>query len=999
MKCLSWNCRGLGNPRTVRNLQLLLKEQAPDMVFLMETKCVSRKIEWFRCKLGLARGLFVDRMGLSGGLALFWRMGVSVSIRNYSSGHVDAVVESDGGIGNWRFTGFYGHPEVVKKWDSWELLRRLGGLDDLPWLVVEDFNEILLPSEKLGLGDRSRAQIDAFQHALSDCSLADLGFFGPYFTWCNNRPSGLVHERLDRGVANDAWLAIFPKARVVHLTCTTSDHMPILVDLLGPQLLWSKLNEVRRLEGLSVLSRDEYGKRMQLCSEIDELLEREETLWCQRARANWLKEGDRNTSFFHSKALQRHKKKRIDGLQDDHDRWWSTLEDLERIVVGYFAELFDAGQQCDIGEVLASIHVVVPPERNVELARPYTAEEVSYALFQMHPTKAPGPDGKPTLFYQRFWPIVGAQVTRAVLGVLNEGKAVTAMNDTFIVLIPKVKSPKRMSQFRPISLCNVVYKLVSKVLANRMRKILPDIISMNQSAFVAGRLISDNMLASFEIFHFLKNKRHGKEGHFALKLDMSKAYDRVEWSFLRGVMERMGFNQLFVDTIVHCISSVSYSVLVNGSPIKKFVPTRGLRQGDPLSPYLFVLCAEGLSALIKRAEGEGKLTGVAVCRGSPRVSHLLFADDSLLFGAANMQELVVVQDILGKYELVSGQKINLEKSAICFSKNVGIDIQAGLRNAMGVGNLVDSGKYLGLPYIVGRSKRGIFNSVKDRVWTRLNGWKEIFLSVAGREILLKSVAQAIPTYIMSCFQLPDGICEDIDSMLQGVLVSNLIDEDRHCWDVNVLQENLLEMDVEAIRQIPLCCYGIPDKLVWHYTRNGLFSVRPAYHLQMNISGREVRRSGSDVQNVSWFWKQVWSLRIPNKIKVFAWKCCSNILPVKSVLRQRHILQEDKCDGCGDAAETVMHILWECMRAREVWIQSPIPFVLDHGVGGDFMGWAYGVGRRTDSVTLGLFFAFCWGLWSSRNQALFSNAIHSAAATIQMVCDLMRDFERVHWGDS
>ncbi|CAL5398420.1 unnamed protein product [Camellia sinensis] len=268
-------------------------------------------------------------------------------------------------------------------------------------------------------------------------------------------------------------------------------------------------------------------------------------------RANWLNEGDRNTSFFHSKASQRHKKKRIDRLQDDHDRWCSTPEDLERIVVGYFAELFVSGQQRDIGKVLDTIQVVVPPERNVELARPYTAEEVSYALFQMHPTKASGPDGKPALFYQRFWPIVGAQVTRAVLGVLNEGKEVTAMNDTFLVLIPKVKTPKRMSQFRPISLCNVVYKIVSKVLANRMRKILPEIISINQSAFVAGRVISDNVLASFEIFHFLKNKRHGKEGHFVLKLDMSKAYDRVEWRFLPGVMERMGFNQHFVDTILH----------------------------------------------------------------------------------------------------------------------------------------------------------------------------------------------------------------------------------------------------------------------------------------------------------------------------------------------------------------------------------------------------------------------------------------------------------------
>ncbi|XP_028054431.1 uncharacterized protein LOC114258640 [Camellia sinensis] len=201
------------------------------------------------------------------------------------------------------------------------------------------------------------------------------------------------------------------------------------------------------------------------------------------------------------------------------------------------------------------------------------------------------------------------------------------------------------------------------------------------------------------------------------------------------------------------------------------------------------------------------------------------------------------------------------------------------------------------------------------------------------------------------------------------------------------------MDVDAIQQIPLCCQDMPDILVWHYTSSGLFSVRSAGHLQMNLSMRETRGSGSEIQNVTWFWKRVWRLRIPSKIKVFAWRCCSNILPVRSVIRRRHLMMEDMCACCGAEAETLMHCFWGCLSAMEVWQQSPISFVLDKEAGIDFMSWAYGIGCWFNEDTLGLSFVVCWGLSSSRNQALFNNLVHSAAATVQMVCALLKDYGR------
>ena len=182
-------------------------------------------------------------------------------------------------------------------------------------------------------------------------------------------------------------------------------------------------------------------------------------------------------------------------------------------------------------------------------------------------------------------------------------------NETVVVLIPKVPNPERLKDLRPISLCNVVYKIASKVLSNRLKVILPDIISLNQSAFVPGRMITDNVLLAYEMTHYMQTKRGGQESFAAVKLDMSKAYDRVEWLFLKMMMDRLGFDEKWVDIIMKCVSTVTYRIKVNGELTDEIVPECGLRQGDPLSPYLFLLCAEAFSCLLHAAEERGDMEG------------------------------------------------------------------------------------------------------------------------------------------------------------------------------------------------------------------------------------------------------------------------------------------------------------------------------------------------------------------------------------------------------
>ena len=335
--------------------------------------------------------------------------------------------------------------------------------------------------------------------------------------------------------------------------------------------------------------------------EINDLLDNEEIMWHQQSRMQWMMLGDRNTRYFHSKALDRKRKNAISRIMDENGIWHETKEGIANVVVSYFEKLYTTSYPSHILEITDTIPTKVSSEMNQSLIKDFTKEEVLAALKQMHPTKAPSPDDMSAIFFQKYWDVVGNDVTSMVLNVLNCNKSIVEINKTYITLVPKTKSPTKITEYRPISLCNVVYKLISKVLANRLKVTLPQLITENQSVFLSERLITDNVLVAFEVMHYLEHKRDGKDCYMAVKLDMSKAYNRVKWGFIEKVMERMGFHERWIALVMHCISTISYSILMNGVAYGSIIPTRGLRQGDPLSLYLFLLCADGLSSLINNA--------------------------------------------------------------------------------------------------------------------------------------------------------------------------------------------------------------------------------------------------------------------------------------------------------------------------------------------------------------------------------------------------------------
>lgn len=339
------------------------------------------------------------------------------------------------------------------------------------------------------------------------------------------------------------------------------------------------------------------------------------------------------------------------------------------------------------------------------------------------------------------------------------------MTDT--TLIPKENIQTTMKDWCPISLCNVLYKFISKVLSNRLKLILSQCISDTHSAFVPLRTILDNATVAFQVIHYMKNKKSRNDGCVALKLDINKAYDRMDSDYLKGVTVKMVFSEKWIEWMSLCIESVDYSILVNNEMGGPIIPDRGPCQGDPLPPHLFIIGAEGLSALIRDAEERQIIIGTSICRGAPSISHLLFADDCFMFFKAEESQAHAMKNILTVYEAVSGQPISLPKLEIYYSRNVSSELKGTIADTMGVQSVLGTGKYLGLPSMIDRDKKSTFGYIKDQVWNHINSWISKCLSKAGQEVMIKSVLQAIPTYVMSLFQLPTTLITNIEIMMNA----------------------------------------------------------------------------------------------------------------------------------------------------------------------------------------------------------------------------------------
>ena len=558
MKVLSWNCRGAGSNWTISYLREIWHKHKPDFLFLSETKQDVAFLQRYQAHFGYDNLVTVDPIGTRGGLALFYNNEFQVKVLYTSNRMIDVEAVA---LGKQVFMTFvYGNPVQQLRDHVWERLTRYGLARSEPWFIIGDLNEITGNHEKEGGTIRSPASIVSFNNMIRDAGLLQFPAKGNRMSWQGRRNKGIVKCRLDRALANEDWHTLFPCSYTEYLGMVSSDHRPVVAFLdnkiqrrrgqfrfdkrwLGQEGLldsiergWRELSAENSGAFVSKIincrheistwrkNNPPYGKEkiselqqaleevqndinrpqediLDVSRKLQEAYKDEEEYWQQKSRNMWHTAGDLNTKFYHALTKQRRARNRIVGLYDTNGDWIIEEQGVEKVAVDYFGDLFQTTSPTEFDDFLDEINPTITPQMNQRLVRLATEEEVRQALFMMHPEKAPGPDGMTALFFQHSWHIIKTDLLEMVNDFLSSGILDQRLNMTNICLIPKTERPTRMTELRPISLCNVGYKIISKVLCQRLKVCLPSLILETQSAFVPGRLISDNILIAQEMFH------------------------------------------------------------------------------------------------------------------------------------------------------------------------------------------------------------------------------------------------------------------------------------------------------------------------------------------------------------------------------------------------------------------------------------------------------------------------------------------------------------------
>jgi hypothetical protein len=384
-------------------------------------------------------------------------------------------------------------------------------------------------------------------------------------------------------------------------------------------------------------------------------------------------------------------------------------------------------------------------------------EEIEEVVKGCDGNKSPGPDGFNFAFIKKCWELLKGEIRVMFDQFHGNSSLPKGFLSYFVALIPKVNSPFGLGDYRPISLLGCLYKLVAKVLAARMAKVMNCIVSTNQSAFIKGRNLVDGVMVVNEVVELAK-----KAGIDCLifKVDFEKAYDSVDWSFLEYMLHQFGFCPKWIGWIKACVFGGSLSVLVNGSPTNEINIQRGLKQGDPLAPFLFLLVAEGLGGAMNRAVEVGLFKGFAIRNSGLVISHLQYADDTLCIGEASVDNLWALKAVLRGFELASGLKVNFWKSCLLGVNVSGnfLDLACSFLNCR-VGRFPF--KYLGLPVGANPRRLSTWDPMVTSIRKKLNSWGNKHVSLGGRLVLINSVLNSILIFYLSFLKMPVQVLKKV----------------------------------------------------------------------------------------------------------------------------------------------------------------------------------------------------------------------------------------------
>ncbi|PNY03176.1 ribonuclease H [Trifolium pratense] len=507
---------------------------------------------------------------------------------------------------------------------------------------------------------------------------------------------------------------------------------------------------------------------------LDEALKRQEWFWHEKSKVNWHVEGDRNTKYFHRIAKRKNTTKAMSSIRVD-EKLITDPQQIADHVVNYYQNLFCANTNLMQDETLIEgvIPNIIDDSVNAMLTMIPTPSEIKNAVFDLNKEGAPGPDGFGAFFFHTYWDIIQHDVVNAVIEFFTTGYLMPNFNANTLILIPKNQNADVIEHYRPIAMANFKFKIISKVLADRLAQIMPTLISKEQRGFIHGRNIKDCLCLASEAANLLHSKTFG--GNLALKIDITKAFDTLHWPFLLKVLKCFGFSETFCKWIDVILKSATLSISINGKMHGYFHCKRGVRQGDPLSPLLFCIAEDVLSRNITKLVSEGKLR---LSKGSRNVvipSHCFYADDIMVYCTGRNSNLVALKDLFTSYALASGQVVSAQKSTIYSG---GISHSRLLQIAQYIGFSIGSlpFNYLGVPIFKGRPRVAYLQPVADKIKAKLAAWKASLLSIAGRIQLVKSVIQSMLIYSISIYAWPVSLLRDLERWIKNFIWSGDINQ-------------------------------------------------------------------------------------------------------------------------------------------------------------------------------------------------------------------------------
>ncbi|GAU13228.1 hypothetical protein TSUD_245980 [Trifolium subterraneum] len=550
---------------------------------------------------------------------------------------------------------------------------------------------------------------------------------------------------------------------------------------------------------------------------LEKALLMEEMFWSEKSKVKWHTDGDRNTAYFHRVAKIKNTSSLISTLRNG-DIVLNSTKEVSAHVVDHFSSLFnDSAPFVDNGLVEEVIPCLVTDRINKMLTILPSHDEIKSAVFGLNNDSAPGPDGFGAVFFQTYWDIIKQDVINAVLQFFTTGWLSPNFNANILVLIPKITNVESVNQYRPIAIANFKFKLISKILADRLAPLMPAITSIQQRGFIKGRSIKDCICLTSEAINVLHRKC--ASGNIALKVDIAKAFDTLNWNFLLKILKCFGFSSRFCNWIHFILLSARISISINGKQHGYFSCSRGVRQGDPLSPLLFFLAEEVISRSITKLVREGKLKLIKGSRNMDVPSHILYADDFMLFCKASNSNVQALTDLFLRYAEISGQQVNPQKSFI----------------------------------YAGSISHSRLNQIADTFGFNIGSLPFTYLGVP----IFKDSWCGDP--LVSILSIPAHLHHFLQSTVNNFIVN-------FKWAIPACILNAYPQLHKLTAKVIIPFSGKEDSMFWNHSHDGNQSLKEAYSFQCPAP-----------QNIHWA-KSIWHQAIPPSKSLLVWRCFHGKLP-------------------------------------------------------------------------------------------------------------------------